>query len=106
VSDSLFDRFGLRVDILLDDALRRARIKTRIVLQADDVTTVLAMVRAGVASTILPRTLVPSSKTLLTSDLSDLVIEVRGTLLYPRRCTTEARKFIQILHERVRLSTH
>jgi DNA-binding transcriptional LysR family regulator len=92
--------------ILLDDALRRARIKPRVVLEADDVTTVLAMVRAGVASTILPRTLVPSSKTLLTTDLSDLIIEVRGMLLYPRNCTTEARKFIQLMQERVRPAAH
>jgi len=90
--------------ILLDDALRRAGVKPRIVLEADDVTTLLAMVRTGVASTILPRTMVPSSKTLLTSDLTDLIIEVRGMLLYPRNCTTEARKFIQLMQERVRPS--
>jgi DNA-binding transcriptional LysR family regulator len=89
---------------LLDDALRRVGVKPRIVLEADDVTTILAMVRAGVASTILPRTLAPKSKTLLTSELTDIIIELRGTLLYPRHCTTEARKFVQILHERVRPS--
>jgi DNA-binding transcriptional LysR family regulator len=92
--------------ILLDDALRRAQVKPHVVLEADDVTTVLMIVRAGVASTILPRTLAPSSKTLLTSDLTDLIIEVRGTLLYPRNCTTEARKFIQLMLERVRPSAH
>jgi DNA-binding transcriptional LysR family regulator len=92
--------------ILLDDALRRSHVKPRVVLEADDVTTVLAMVRAGVASTILPRTLAPSSKTLLTSDLTDLIIEVRGMMLYPRNCTTEARKFIQLMQERVRPSAH
>jgi DNA-binding transcriptional LysR family regulator len=92
--------------ILLDDALRRAQVKPHVVLEADDVTTVLTIVRAGAANTILPRTLVPSSKTLLTSDLTDLIIEVRGTLLYPRNCTTEARKFIQLMQERVRLSAH
>jgi DNA-binding transcriptional LysR family regulator len=92
--------------ILLDDALRRAQVKPRVVLEADDVSTILAMVRAGVASTILPRTLVPSSRTLLTSDLTDLIIEVRGMLLYPRNCTTEARKFIQLMQERVRPSGH
>jgi DNA-binding transcriptional LysR family regulator len=90
--------------ILLDDALRRAQVKPHVVLEADDVTTVLTIVRAGVASTILPQTLVPSSKTLLTSDLTDLIIEVRGMLLYPRNCTTEARKFIQLMQERVRPS--
>jgi len=92
--------------ILLDDALRRARIKPRVVLETDDVTTVLAMVRAGVASTILPRTLAPSSRTLLTSDLTDLIIEVRGMMLYPRNCTTEARKFIQLMQERARSFAH
>jgi len=86
--------------ILLDDALRRAQVKPRVVLEADDVATVLTMVRAGVASTILPRTLVPSSRILQTSALTDLIIEVRGTLLYPRNCTTEARKFIQVIQER------
>ncbi len=88
--------------ILLDDALRRARVKSRVVLEADDVTTSLAMVRAGVVSTILPRTLVPKSKTLLVSGLTDLTIEVRGMLLYPRNCTTEARNFIQLMQQRVR----
>jgi len=91
--------------ILLDDALRRAQVKPHVVLEADDVTTILAMVRAGVASTILPRTLAPNSKTLQISDLTDLIIEVRGMLLYPRNCTTEARKFIQLMQERVRPST-
>jgi DNA-binding transcriptional LysR family regulator len=91
--------------ILLDDALRRVGVKPRVVLEADDVTAVLAMVRAGVASTILPRTLAPSSKTLLISDLTDLTIEVRGMLLYPRKCTTETRKFIQLMQERIRPST-
>jgi LysR family transcriptional regulator, cyn operon transcriptional activator len=43
--------------ILLDDALRRARIAPKVVLEADDFTTVLAIVRAGAASTIVPRTL-------------------------------------------------
>ena len=90
--------------MLLDDALRRAQVKPRVLLEADDVTTVLAMVRAGVASTILPRTLAPSSKTLLISNLTDLIIEVRGMLLYPRSCMTEARKFIQLMQERVRPS--
>lgn len=92
--------------ILLDDALRRTGVKPRVVLEADDITTILAMVRAGVASTILPRTLAPSSKTLQTSDLTDLIIEVRGMLLYPRNCTSEARKFIQLMQERVRLSAN
>ena len=92
--------------MLLDDALRRAQVKPRVLLEADDVTTVLAMVRAGVASTILPRTLAPSSKTLLISNLTDLIIEVRGMLLYPRSCMTEARKFIQLMQERVRPSAH
>jgi DNA-binding transcriptional LysR family regulator len=64
------------------------------------------MVRAGVASTILPRTLAPNSRTWLTSDLTDLIIEVRGMMLYPRNCTTEARKFIQLMQERVRPSAH
>jgi hypothetical protein len=29
---------------------------------------------------------------LLTSDITDLIIELRGMLLYPRNCATEARK--------------
>jgi DNA-binding transcriptional LysR family regulator len=92
--------------ILLDDALRRAQVKPRVILEADDMHTVLAMVRAGVASTILPRTLAPISKTLQTSDLTDLNIKVRGMLLYPRNCTTEALKFIQLMRERVRTSAY
>ncbi len=92
--------------ILLDDALRRARIKPRVLLEADDVSTILAMVRAGVANTILPRTLVPNSRTLLTSSLTDLIIEVRGMLLYSRNCTTEARKFVHLMRERVRPSAY
>jgi DNA-binding transcriptional LysR family regulator len=92
--------------ILLDDALRRAQVKPRVVLEADDVTTVLAVVRAGVANTILPRTLAPSSRTLLISDFTDLIIEIHGMLLYPRNCTTEARKFIQLMQEQVRPSAH
>jgi DNA-binding transcriptional LysR family regulator len=91
--------------ILLDDALRRARIRPRIVLEADDVTTLLAFVRAGVANTILPRTLVTTSKTLVTCDLLDFAVEVRGTLLYPRNKTIEARRYIEMVQKRPQAST-
>ena len=87
--------------ILLDDALRRAQVKPHVVLEADDVTTILAMVRAGVASTILPRTLTGNHKSLQVSDFKDFAVEAKGTLLYPRTCTPEARKFIQIIKERL-----
>lgn len=83
--------------ILLDDALRRARITARVVLEADDMTTLLAFVRAGVASTILPRTLLATSKTLASSDLLDFNVEVRGTLLYHRNKTAEARRYIEMV---------
>lgn len=88
--------------ILLDDALRRAHIKPRVVLEADDVTTVLALVRAGVARTILPRTLAVNTKTLRVSEFSDLAVEVNGTLLYPRTCTVEAKNFIRVVKDRVK----
>jgi len=91
--------------ILLDDALRRARIKPRIMLEADDVTTLLAFVRAGVANTILPRTLVTTSKTLTTCNLMDFAVEVRGTLLYPRNRTAEGRRYIEMVQELVHAST-
>jgi DNA-binding transcriptional LysR family regulator len=91
--------------VLLDDALRRARITARVVLEADDVTTLLAFVRPGVASTILPRTLVTTSKTLVSCDLVDFNVEVRGTLLYHRTKTTEARRYIEMVQELVQAHT-
>lgn len=87
--------------IVLDDALRRAQVKPNIVLEADDVTIILPMVRAGVANTILPRTLTLNSKALLITEFRDFTVEARGTLLYPRSCTHEAQRFIQIIKERL-----
>jgi LysR family transcriptional regulator, cyn operon transcriptional activator len=91
--------------ILLDDALRRARITPKVVLEADDFTTVMAIVRAGAASTIVPRTVVTKSKTLMTSDFRDFVVEVRGTLLYPRNQTTEAKRYVEMVRNLTRAST-
>ena len=91
--------------ILLDDALRRARIRPQIVLEADDLTTLLAFVRAGVASTILPSTLVTTSKTLVSCELVDCNVEVRGVLLYHRNTTNEAHRYIEMVRELVRTRT-
>jgi DNA-binding transcriptional LysR family regulator len=91
--------------ILLDDALRRARVTARVVLEADDMTTLLAFVRAGVASTILPRTLLATSKTLVSSDLLDFNVEVRGTLLYHKNKTAEARGYIEMVRGLIQART-
>jgi len=75
------------------------------VLEADDLTTLLAFVRAGVASTILPRTLVTASKTLVSCELVDCNVEVRGALLYHRHKTAEAQRYIEMVQELMQART-
>lgn len=91
--------------MFLDDALRRVGVKPFVVLEADDMTTVLTIVRSGEANTVVPRTLVPASKNLATTMLTDLSIDVQGTILYPKTPTSEARNFIRMIQDRVGASS-
>lgn len=90
---------------LLDSALRRLGVKPRIVMELDDVSTILALVKAGVAATILPRIIPISSRALVVTELHDFIGEVKGTLLYPRNPTPEARSFVQIVSHGMRFQT-
>ncbi len=89
----------------LDDALKRADIHPQVLMEVDDVTTIVALVKAGIAATILPRILPNVSKSLVVSELTDFVGEVRGTLLYPRVPTPEARSFMGIVSELIKSQT-
>ncbi len=88
---------------LLEDALKRSKIRPRVLMEIDDVSTIIALVKAGVGGTILPRILPNVSKSLALSEISDFVGEVKGMLLYPRNPTTEARSFMDIVSERISL---
>jgi len=74
-------------------------------MEVDDVGTIIALVKAGIAATILPRILPNVSKSLVISELTDFIGEVKGTLLYPRSPTPEARSFMEIISEHIKVQT-
>ena len=86
---------------LLEDALKRSGIRPRVVMEVDDVGTIIALVKAGVAATILPRILPNVSRSLVLSEISDFSGEVKGVLLYPRSPTPEAQSFMDIVSARI-----
>jgi DNA-binding transcriptional LysR family regulator len=90
---------------LLEDALKRSKIRPRVLMEVDDVGAIIAMVKTGIAGTILPRILPNVSKSITISEITDFIGEVKGTLLYPRNPTPEARSFIEIVSERIKLQT-
>ena len=67
--------------------------------------TIISIVKAGVAATILPRILPSVSRSLVLSEISNFTGEVKGVLLYPRTPTSEARSFVDIVSERIKLQT-
>lgn len=90
---------------MLEDALKRFKFRPRILMEVDDVSTIIAVVKTGIAGTILPRILPSVSKSLVLSEISDFIGEAKGVLLYPRNPTAEARSFMDILSERINLQT-
>ena len=87
---------------LIDDAMRRGKVKAQVVMEIDDIATILSVVKAGVAVTILPSIVPSASKMLQFSEFRDFEGEARGYFLYPRRTTPEAETFIRIARERIR----
>ena len=90
---------------LLEDALKRFGIRPQVIMEVDDVGTIISIVKAGVAATILPRILPSVSRSLVLSEISNFTGEVKGVLLYPRTPTSEARSFMDIVSERIKLQT-
>jgi DNA-binding transcriptional LysR family regulator len=90
---------------LLEDSLKRFGIRPKILMEVDDVGTIISIVKAGVAATILPRILPSVSRSVVLSEISDFTGEVKGVLLYPRTPTSEARSFMDIVSERIKLQT-
>ena len=88
---------------LLDDAMKRLGIRPQVIMEADDVGTIISIVKAGIAATILPRILPNVSRSLVLSEISNFTGEVKGVLLYPRTPTSEARSFVDIVSERIKL---
>jgi LysR family cyn operon transcriptional activator len=85
----------------LEDALKRSNIRPRVLMEVDDVSTIIALVKAGVAATILPRILPNVSRSIVLSEITDFVGEVKGVMLYPRNLKPEARAFMEIASERI-----
>jgi len=90
---------------LLEDALKRFGIRPQILMEVDDVGTIVSIVKSGVAATILPRILPSVSRSLVLSEISNFTGEVKGVLLYPRSPTPEARSFMDIVSERIKRQT-
>ena len=90
---------------LLEGALKRFAIRPQVVMEVDDVVTIISIVKAGVAATILPRILPSVSRSLVLSEISNFTGEVKGVLLYPRSPTPEARSFMEIASEGIKLQT-
>ncbi len=90
---------------LLQDALKRINIQPRILMEVDDVSAIITLVKAGVAATILPRVLPNiSTSSIAVTEISDFIGEVKGALLYPKTPTPEAQAFMQIAREAVRVA--
>lgn len=87
--------------VLLEDALKRSGAHPQVLMEVDDVGTIIAIVKAGVAATILPRILPSVSRSLVLSEISNFSGEVKGVLLYPRSPTPEARSFMEIVSMRI-----
>jgi len=87
---------------LIDDVCRREKVKAQVVMEMDDVTTILNIVKAGVAATILPRIVAAEANSLQISELGDFKDEAKGHFLYPRRTTPETETFIRIAREGIR----
>ncbi|WP_263418229.1 LysR family transcriptional regulator [Terriglobus albidus] len=85
---------------LIDDTLRRLKVKAQVIMEIDDIATILNVVQAGVAAAILPSTV--GSKMLQLSELRDFEEDAKGYFLYPRRTTPEAETFIRIAREHLR----
>lgn len=90
---------------LLEDALKRFGIRPQVIMEVDDVGTIISIVKAGVAATILPRILPSVSRSLVLSEISNFTGEVKGVLLYPRTPTSEAQSFVDIVLERIKRQT-
>ena len=91
--------------VLLEDALKRSGAHPQVLMEVDDVGTIIAIVKAGVAATILPRILPSVSRSLVLSEISNFSGEVKGVLLYPRSPTPEARSFMEIVSMRMTSQT-
>jgi len=91
--------------VLLEDALKRSGAHPQVLMEVDDVATIIAIVKAGVAATILPRILPSVSRSLVLSEISNFSGEVKGVLLYPRSPTPEARSFMEIVSMRITSQT-
>jgi LysR family transcriptional regulator, cyn operon transcriptional activator len=91
--------------VLLEDALKRSGAHPQVLMEVDDVGTIIAIVKAGVAATILPRILPSASRSLVLSEISNFSGEVKGVLLYPRSPTPEARSFMEIASIRITSQT-
>jgi DNA-binding transcriptional LysR family regulator len=90
---------------LLEDAFKRSSIQPQVLMEVDDVGTIIAVVKAGVAATVLPRILPSVSRSLVLSEISNFSGEVKGVLLYPRSPTPEARSFMEIISMRIMSQT-
>ena len=88
---------------LIDDVLRREKVKAQVMMEVDDIATILNVAQAGVAVTILPSVVDSGSKSLQISELRDFAEEAKGYFLYPRRTTPEAETFIRIAREHLRI---
>lgn len=91
--------------VLVDDALRRAKVRPRILMEIDDTGTILSIVKAGAAATILPQIIPGLSSRLQVSEFPNFSGEVKGTYLHPRRITPEAEAFIRLSTQRMRSHT-
>lgn len=92
--------------VVIDDALRRNKVKPRILMEVDDVSTILNVVKSGEAVAILPSAVPSVSKLLVMSTFRDFSGEVKGCILHPRRLTPEAETFVKIIRDRVETDTN
>ena len=84
---------------LLEDTFKRLGIGPRILMEVDDVSTIIAIVKAGIAATILPRVLPNISRALVLTEFRDFIGEVKWVLMCPKTPTPEAKSFMEIARE-------
>jgi DNA-binding transcriptional LysR family regulator len=92
--------------IRLDTALKRAGVKPRICMELDDVSTIVQLVKAGSAVSILPETLAVGIRAPFIHKIDDLDVSVTGYFLHPRNPSREAQDFMRIIMEKIAPRLH
>jgi len=75
-------------------------------MELDDVSTIVQLVKAGSAVSILPETLAVGIRAPFIHKIDDLDVSVTGYFLHPRNPSREAQDFMRIIMEKIAPRLH